>query len=699
MNRRPKEEWCAAPRAPQRSERRRARALPRVEELEDRRLLTAFYVSPNGNDNNSGTSPSSPWQTIDRVNLDTYRPGDEILFQGGATFNGDLTLNKSDVGTPASPIIISSYGSGPATINAGTGIGISLFNTQGISISNLVIVGSGYATNTSDGIYLINDQPGTTHGGFTINQVDVSGFGHVGIHFLTQNGGNYSGISITNSSTHDNGYGGIYVEARLMHASDVYVGDVQSYHNAGAPGVLASGYGIKLLGVTDGVVERSETYDNGWSPESGGASGGISALACNRILLQYNESYDNHHGKSDGNGVVLDVTTNSIMQFNYTHDNDGSGLWLGAETGYAGSNNVVRYNISQNDARSQVAQGGILLWQNVSNSDIYNNTVFISPSADGDSTAIRVHLYSGSSVQVHNNIFITTGGVPLVDYDGGGTNLLFQGNDYWSSGAPFAIQWVNQTFGSVGATRGWSAGTGQETMNGAEVGYQVNPQVNNPGGGGTMGNSNLLGSLTAYQLSSASPLAQAGLDLSRFAITWDPYGFANDPFLGPHFNAIPKDFSSGLVPIPGSNLFSPGAEQVVLPPVYAAQAISLPTPRPHRRHKVTQIIVSFSGAVNGREADNRAIYHLVRAGRRGSFTARNAMRIKLRSAVYNAANHTVTLTPRRPFFLVKPVELTIEGVGPSGLEDDFGRLIAGANNGQTGENAVILVSRNGVTVL
>ena len=46
---------------------------------------TIYYVSPTGNDNNNGTSQSTPWRTIDRVNQSTYsiQPGDQVLFQRG----------------------------------------------------------------------------------------------------------------------------------------------------------------------------------------------------------------------------------------------------------------------------------------------------------------------------------------------------------------------------------------------------------------------------------------------------------------------------------------------------------------------------------------------------------------------------------------------------------------------------------------
>ena len=39
-------------------------------------LATDYYVSPNGNDNNTGTSPEAAWQTIDKVNSVSFGDGD-----------------------------------------------------------------------------------------------------------------------------------------------------------------------------------------------------------------------------------------------------------------------------------------------------------------------------------------------------------------------------------------------------------------------------------------------------------------------------------------------------------------------------------------------------------------------------------------------------------------------------------------------
>jgi autotransporter-associated beta strand protein len=71
---------------------------------------TTYYVSPNGSDTNSGTSPSSPWQSVNQVDNATFNPGDQVLFQDGGNWYGSLNISSS--GTAAQPITFGSYGSG-----------------------------------------------------------------------------------------------------------------------------------------------------------------------------------------------------------------------------------------------------------------------------------------------------------------------------------------------------------------------------------------------------------------------------------------------------------------------------------------------------------------------------------------------------------------------------------------------------------
>jgi hypothetical protein len=45
-----------------------------------------YYVSNSGNDGNNGTSTSSPWQTLAKVNSITFVAGDTISLQCGGVW-------------------------------------------------------------------------------------------------------------------------------------------------------------------------------------------------------------------------------------------------------------------------------------------------------------------------------------------------------------------------------------------------------------------------------------------------------------------------------------------------------------------------------------------------------------------------------------------------------------------------------------
>ncbi|MEO6813241.1 MAG: PA14 domain-containing protein, partial [Ginsengibacter sp.] len=80
---------------------------------------TDYYVSANGNDANNGTTASSSWRTLNKVNsfFSSLRPGDRILLNRGDVFYGSINASKS--GTSGSPITISAYGSGNKPVITG----------------------------------------------------------------------------------------------------------------------------------------------------------------------------------------------------------------------------------------------------------------------------------------------------------------------------------------------------------------------------------------------------------------------------------------------------------------------------------------------------------------------------------------------------------------------------------------------------
>jgi Bacterial Ig-like domain (group 2) len=116
-------------------------------------------------------------------------------------------------------------------------------------------------------------------------------------------------------------------------------------------------------------------------------------------------------------------------------------------------------------------------------------------------------------------------------------------------------------------------------------------------------------------------------------------------------------------------------------------------PTLNKRHMVTRITVGWSALLMPSEAGDVAFFRLTMPGKKGSFEAKNARTIKLKSATFVPALSEVILTPAKPFTLSKPVQLKINGQSANGLEDAQGRLIDGDRDGQPGGGAIAILSR------
>ncbi len=66
-------------------------------------FATIYYVSAAGNDDNNGTSTATSWKTLNKVSTTVFLPGDQILFNSGETFIGQLIINSS--GSSGAPIV------------------------------------------------------------------------------------------------------------------------------------------------------------------------------------------------------------------------------------------------------------------------------------------------------------------------------------------------------------------------------------------------------------------------------------------------------------------------------------------------------------------------------------------------------------------------------------------------------------------
>jgi hypothetical protein len=117
----------------------------------------SYYLSPDGDNTNSGNSPEKAWRTIDKVNDHDFLPGDQIFFEGGEEYPGTIMLSIVDGGTKDSPVVISSYGEGRAIINGMDSEGFKADSCTFLKIQDLIFSGSGRKSgNTADGL-LIRD--------------------------------------------------------------------------------------------------------------------------------------------------------------------------------------------------------------------------------------------------------------------------------------------------------------------------------------------------------------------------------------------------------------------------------------------------------------------------------------------------------------------------------------------------------------
>lgn len=556
---------------------------------------TTYYVSPVGNDSRAGTSQATAWKSIEKVNSTTFLPGDSVLFQGGGTFLGGLSFGSGETGTAANPITISTYGTGKATINAAASIGMFFYNNQGFVISNLILTGNWDATNqagnTGQGIMAYNDLGATTKlTYFRISNCEIKGFRSGGIVFGaypadgTKSG--YTDVQISNCSVHDNGdigintYGYFDSKATTYAHSSFLVTDCVTYSNRGIVNKgTNSGSGIALSDISSSVIQRCVAYLNGdLNNYAGGGPVGIWVWDATTVTVQFNESYQNKTGAGtkDGDGFDFDGgTTNSIFQYNYSHENVGAGLlvWEFSGARPAVSGNIVRFNIFQNDAQVN-KYGEINPGPNtaVKNNAYYNNTLYATkgPAFNASNTGV------GNAVQ--NNLFITTGGKSLVTETD--TKAVFQGNAYWSSGAAFSIVWGGTTYTSLAA---WRAATGLE-MNGATAtGLATDPQLNGPGTGGTIGNPDLLNTLTGYLPKATSPLINAGLNL-----TASPFNLVVGT----------RDFFGTTIPRAGGGYDIGAAQWMGTAPTIATVAAATPNPVTG-----TSTTLTVLGADDGGEAN------------------------------------------------------------------------------------------------
>lgn len=491
--------------------------------IEEARIT--YYVSPNGNDSNGGNSPDDAWKTIEKINSLDLAPGSKILFEGGQSFPGNLLLDSQDGKDAVNPILISSYGTGKATILAGNGTGISVYNTAGIKFDNLIVEGSGMNINQEAGIKFLNDLPDNTKLDYVrITNTEVKGFRKHGIVIGASNGNSgFNDILIENTKVHailDKGiasYGKFGYDKIGYAHSNFIIRNTEVFNVPGYNKGSHSGNGIELSDVQYSTIEYSTVYNCGQGNATCGGPVGIWYWDADQVTIQYNEVYNMSSGTGcDGAGFDLDGgVTNGIMQYNYSHDNDGGGFMVGQFTWARPMNNIiVRYNISENDAATN--GGSVYLFngetkEKMNNIYVYNNTFYIKKRKNNPKiSAVVLGLWNpiGGNINFFNNIFHASEGANYINIPSG-YSAQFKGNLYYSPGTA-AIIYQGTTYNSLESFRV----TGNEMHNNSAIGLQQDPMLESPGAGKIIGFGNDLKDLTGYKIKTNSPAKDMGIQVS-----------------------------------------------------------------------------------------------------------------------------------------------------------------------------------------
>ncbi|GAB2545301.1 right-handed parallel beta-helix repeat-containing protein [Rufibacter soli] len=506
----------------------------------------SYYLSKDGDDTNPGTK-EKPWRTLAKLNTADLEPGETVYLEGGTTFPGTLVLDSLDSGAAGKLVTITSYGTGVATLDGGNKEA-ALISSNYFHIKAINAKGAGRKEgNSANGIEVRKSNQGT------LEQVVIEGFQHSGL--LLYSCHNMKAIKVT---ARNNGYSGLFITGDHTIRNGVYqfpdqdkdrsrnitLKDCIAENNPGDPSVLDnhSGNGI-LVEFTKGIlIDHCIATNNGWDmPRPANGPIGIWAASSDSVIIQNSISYRNKipNGAHDGGGFAFDGgTTNSILQYCLSYENEGPGFglyqWAGAREW---NNNIIRYSISINDVvngqtpENPIKYGSISTWNGgagstqFKNGQVYHNLIVNSTSP----TLYFIPSSDKENFGFYNNIFI--GKNELIDGSAEGSRFL--GNTYWN------LNGSAVTFQGYSSLKEWAEATGQEKLEGKLVGLFVDPQLTGPLTA-TLTDPYQLGTLAGFRLQPNSPLKDKGLDLQRlFKLTVPSLDFYGNPAF------------KGLAPEPG----------------------------------------------------------------------------------------------------------------------------------------------------
>ncbi len=410
-----------------------------------------YYVSTSGNDSNNGISPSTPWRNLSKVNGTAFLAGDQILFERGGTWSGQLTPCASTQcdGSISAHIVISAYGTGsnkPRIDGGGYSFPatVYLLNQEYWEIRNLEVTNTGFVGNYS-GIYVECDRLGSA----SVRRCNYIYIGDNNVHDVTSqaiggsplyNAGIRVSFNIHNHRTQCNQWGCAEIDnsnywnqviiennsVSYVNSTGIVVGESDpgqpdpscpsgntpncQFLKTKSTNITINGNvlsnigndGIHVGAVSNATLQYNTLGPWGTTPNTIGA--GVWSANSTSVVIQYNTVFGAAVG---GDRTAFDIDWGNIstyIQYNYSYNNYGGMLLIWeARNAFPEYNQtyiddpIVRFNLSVNDGAQtsvvHICPGQSPQWPTGANPlDFENNTIFQSATnyytATANTTAV-----------------------------------------------------------------------------------------------------------------------------------------------------------------------------------------------------------------------------------------------------------------------------------------------------------------------
>lgn len=420
-----------------------------------------YYVdATNGDDNNPGTSQSSPWKTIAKVNSYSFDPGDTIQFKRGEVWRNQLLVTWS--GTSGNPITFKDYGTGDKPVIMGSIKKTGWTNESG----NLWYTSNSY---DPDAIIFVNTDDSMEWGdvktskGCLINEYDWwydSGNTRIYCYAATDPDARYNSVEATRSSPSRcfRLYSQKYIDIENLifkfarsdgcrtngtsgsgHAEYINITNCESYYNA------THGFKASTDEGGDRVVAQHITYTNCIAHHNGyhgfqasNGSGDVNFIGC----TAYNNGTDPKNRNWEGAGFRYGETLNGLMQncesygnfyglriagWTYEvegltiescniHDNTNRGIWILGGGGFTFDSIIIRRNKIHNNANR-----GLDNAKSLTNGEVYYNLIYENVGG-----LYWQQCNSGGSSEIYNNVIANNTGTGFTV--GSGVNVTVKNN-------------------------------------------------------------------------------------------------------------------------------------------------------------------------------------------------------------------------------------------------------------------------------